>query len=74
MASVAPSSSFIFDQEKVNDEVWLPSKVEANLGARVALFKKFKHNSVTHFSDYKKYQINSDYKLNPTKTTDKPDR
>jgi hypothetical protein len=74
VASVAPSSSFIFDQEKVNDEVWLPSKVEANLGARVALFKKFKHNSVTHFSDYKKYQINSDYKLNPTKTTDKPDR
>ena len=41
---------------------------------RVALFKKFKHNSVTRFSDYKKYQINSDYKLNPPKTTDKPDR
>jgi outer membrane lipoprotein-sorting protein len=73
LASIAPSSAFVFDQEKVNDEVWLPSYAEANLSARVALFKKFKQNSVTRFSDYKKYQIDSEYKLNSPKTEEKPE-
>jgi len=74
LASIAPSSAFVFNQEKVNDEIWLPSYAEANLSARVALLKKYKQNSVTRFSDYKKYQIDSQYKLNPPKTEDKPDR
>jgi hypothetical protein len=73
VASVSPSSYFIFEQEKVDGDVWLPSYAEANFAARVLLLKKLKLDATTRYSDYKKYHIDSDYKFNKPKETDKPD-
>ncbi|HET8678302.1 MAG TPA: hypothetical protein VFO63_21050 [Blastocatellia bacterium] len=73
LASISPSSAFAFEQEKVGDEVWLPSYGEANISARIMLFAKFNRSMERRYSDYKKYQIDSDYELAKPKET-KPDQ
>jgi hypothetical protein len=71
-ASVAPSTAFVFEQEKVGDEVWLPSYGEANISARVLLFAKFNRSLERRYSDYKKYHIDSEYQLTKPKEPAKP--
>ena len=72
MASISPSSAFAFEQEKVGDEVWLPSFGEANISARLFLFAKFNRSMERRYSDYKKYKIDSEYDLDKPKDS-KPD-
>ena len=44
---------------RVNDEVWLPKRIEAKASARVALLKKYRIEADTSFSDYRKFQVES---------------
>jgi hypothetical protein len=74
LASISPSSAIIFEQEKVGDEVWLPSYSEINFSARVMLFSKLNRNFVHRNSDYRKYQIDSKYDMNKPKEGSKPDQ
>jgi hypothetical protein len=73
LASISPSSAFVFEQDKVDDEVWLPSYGEANISARVMLFAKFNRSMKRSYSDYKKYQIDSKYDLTKPTEGKKPD-
>jgi hypothetical protein len=54
VASLAKGSNFVFEQEKINDEVWLPSYAEVHVSGRI-VFVKLKQNFVDHFTDYKKF-------------------
>jgi hypothetical protein len=47
------------EQTRVNDEVWLPKRLEAEASARLALLKKFRGGLQITFSDYKKFQADS---------------
>ena len=47
------------DQTRVNGEVWLPKRLEAEASARVALVKKFHGRLEITYSDYKKFQTDS---------------
>ena len=44
---------------RVNDEVWLPKRIEAKASARVALVKKYNIEADTSFSNYRKFQVES---------------
>jgi hypothetical protein len=44
---------------RVNDEVWLPKRIEAKISARLALVKKYRVESETGFSNYRKFQVES---------------
>ena len=57
LANLQKGTSLVFEQGYVNDEVWLPTYMEAHLGVRVLLVKGFKVNEVTHYSDYKKFNV-----------------
>jgi len=57
VANVQKGTSFIFEQAFVNNEVWLPTYVEAHVGARVLLVKGIKVSDVTRYSDYKKFNV-----------------
>jgi hypothetical protein len=72
LASIGASTAFSFEQEKIGDEVWLPSSMEANLSARVLLLAKFNRSIERRYSDYKKYQIDSKYDLTKPKENAKP--
>ena len=55
VASLAKGSNFVFEQEKINDEVWLPSYAEVHFSGRI-VFVKLKGNYIDQFSDYKKFR------------------
>ena len=57
LANLQKGTSFVTEQEFVNNEVWLPTYEEAHVGVRVLLVKGFKVNEVTHYSDYKKFNV-----------------
>lgn len=63
LAAISPATAIVFEQEKVRDEVWLPSYNEINLSAKLFLFAKLNRNFVRRYNDYKKYQVDSDYEL-----------
>ena len=56
LASLAKGSNFIFDQEKINGEVWLPSYAEVHVAGRI-VFVKLKQNFIDRYSDYKKFHV-----------------
>ena len=56
LASLSKGSNFVFEQEKINDEVWLPSYAEVHLAGRI-VFVKLKQNFVDRYSDYKKFRV-----------------
>lgn len=57
LASVQKGTSFVFEQAFINNEVWLPTYMEAHLGARVLLLKGFKMSEAIRYSDYKKFNV-----------------
>jgi hypothetical protein len=57
LANLQKGTSFVFEQAYLNNEVWLPTYNEAHVGVRVLLVKGFKVNAVTHYSDYKRFNV-----------------
>lgn len=72
LASIGASTAFSFEQEKIGDEIWLPSFMEANISARVLLLAKFNRSVERRYTEYKKYQIDSNYDLSKPKENAKP--
>ncbi|HEU4390708.1 MAG TPA: hypothetical protein VFV34_23085 [Blastocatellia bacterium] len=72
LASIRPSTAFVFEQEKVDAEIWLPSYAEVNISARVLLFAKLNRSATLRYSDYKKHHVDSDYKLEKPKSDSRP--
>lgn len=59
LATVQKGTGFVFEQEYVNNEVWLPTYEEAHGGVKVLLVKGFRVGEVTKYSDYKKYHVDA---------------
>ena len=57
LANLQKGTSFVFEQAYVNNEVWLPTYVEAHVGVRLLLVKGFKVNVTTKYSDYKRFNV-----------------
>src|SRR6185295_2887883 len=72
LASISPSTAFVFEQDKIGDEVWLPSLMEANISVRLLVFAKFSRSVERRYSEYKKYQVDSKYELTKPKESVKP--
>jgi hypothetical protein len=57
LANLQKGTRFSFEQAYVNNEVWLPTYVEAHVGVRVLLVKGIKVNLVNRYSDYKRFNV-----------------
>lgn len=57
VANLQKGTSFVFEQAFINNEVWLPTYMEAHIGARVLLVKGFKMSVATRYSDYRKFNV-----------------
>lgn len=58
LASLDKGSSFVFEQAKVNNEVWLPSYTEVHAAGRL-LVVKLKANEIDRYTDYKRFRAES---------------
>jgi hypothetical protein len=63
LANLQKGTGFVFEQEYVNNEVWLPTYEEAHVNVRVLLVKGFKINEVTRYSDYKRFNVETVNKI-----------
>ena len=54
VGSISKGANLVIEQNKVNDEIWLPTYSEVHATARVA-FVHFKANQIDRYSDYKKF-------------------
>jgi hypothetical protein len=59
LANLQRGTSFVMEQSFVNNEVWLPTYMEAHLGARVLMLKGFKINEGIRYSDYKRFNVDT---------------
>ena len=57
LANLQKGTGFTFEQAYINNEVWLPTYVEAHVGVRVFLVKGLRVNVVTKYSDYKRFNV-----------------
>ncbi len=71
VASLGKGAEFVFEQDRINNEIWLPRYTEVNLSARVLLVAGMKVHRTEHFSDYKKFRIETKQEIK-TPTEPKP--
>jgi hypothetical protein len=67
LANLQKGTSFTFEQAFVNNEVWLPTYIEAHVGVRLLLVKGFKMNVTTRYSDYKRFNVETLNTINKPK-------
>jgi hypothetical protein len=58
VASVHKGTSFVFEQEKINEEIWMPTYIEVHVDARVFVVR-LKMDAVDRYSEYKKFRVGS---------------
>ena len=57
LANLQKGTSFVFEQAFVNNEVWLPTYLEAHVGVRFLLVKGIKASVATRYWDYRKFNV-----------------
>lgn len=55
LASLKSGAAFVIEQDRFNDEVWMPSFAEFNLAVRVFLVKGLSLNETVQYSNYKRF-------------------
>jgi hypothetical protein len=58
LGSLQKGSNVVFEQEKINREVWLPSYVEVHFAGRIFIVK-LRQNFSDRYTDYKKFSVGS---------------
>ncbi|MGH9684595.1 MAG: hypothetical protein ACRD4S_13410 [Candidatus Acidiferrales bacterium] len=56
LLSLQKGSNFVFEQTKLNNEVWLPSYAEIHADGRL-FFLKVKANEIDRYTDFKKFGV-----------------
>jgi len=59
LARIHKGTRVMYEQTRVNDEVWLPQHLTFKLDARVALFKGYKLDGEQTYKDYKKFRTSA---------------
>jgi hypothetical protein len=65
LVKLKKGATFVAEQERINDEIWLPSIMEINLNAKVLMLKGLNVNQLVKAYDYRKFQTEvKDAKVN----------
>lgn len=63
VARLRRGATVTYVRRKVNDEVWLPARLEIAGSGRTLIFRGFQLDAVTEWSDYKRFQVKTDEKF-----------
>ncbi len=73
LASLKEGGSFVMEQERVNNEIWLPTRADINLGVKVLLVKGLNFNQIVTYGNYKRFNVEAEReKLKDPVTPEKP--
>ncbi|MBV6433302.1 MAG: hypothetical protein IANPNBLG_03480 [Bryobacteraceae bacterium] len=59
LARLAKGSRLFIEQRRVNGEVWMPYRIQVDLDARLALFKRVQGELTVSFENFRKFQTDS---------------
>jgi hypothetical protein len=59
LARLSPGAKLVFEQTRVNDEVWLPKREFTSGSGRLGLLKKITMEQELTWSNYRKFQVES---------------
>jgi hypothetical protein len=59
LARLSPGAKLVFEQTRVNDEVWLPKRESTSGSGRLGLVKKIVMEQELTWSNYRKFQVES---------------
>jgi hypothetical protein len=59
LARLNPGARLVFEETRVNDEVWLPKREYMSGSGRIGLVKRVAEDQEIIWSDYKKFQVTS---------------
>jgi outer membrane lipoprotein-sorting protein len=60
LASLKEGANFVLEADRVNQEIWLPTRAEINLGVRVLLVKGININQTITYGDYKRFNVETE--------------
>ena len=69
LARLHKGATASFTRRKVNDEIWLPSEAQFAGSARLFLFKGIRLDSMSRYSDYKKFSVGTAVEYTPEKSS-----
>jgi hypothetical protein len=56
LARIHKGTRVVYEQTRINDEVWLPRHLDLKIDARIALLKEYNFDLEQSFRDYKKFR------------------
>jgi hypothetical protein len=59
LVRVERGAHMVFEQTRVNDEVWLPRRMVAQASARIGLIKKYREQVEVTYKNYRKFQTDA---------------
>jgi hypothetical protein len=59
LASLGAGSAFVFEQTRINGEVWLPSYLEVHFVLRALMLLKVQGTVIDRYTDYRKFHADS---------------
>src|SRR5262249_10288729 len=75
LASLKPGGGFVLEQDRINNEVWLPTYSEFNLSARVFLVAGLSINAIAKYSNYQRFNVEAEKeKLKDPVKSDSPQK
>ncbi|MBX3280137.1 MAG: hypothetical protein KF868_19215 [Acidobacteria bacterium] len=60
LASLKEGSTFVLEGARVNEEIWLPASVEANIAVRAFLLVGITINQSVRYMDYKRFNVEAE--------------
>jgi len=60
LASLKPGGSLVFEQDRINNEIWLPTRADLNISARVLLLRNFDAFATITYGNYKRFNVESE--------------
>jgi hypothetical protein len=60
LASLKEGASFVIEQDRINNEIWLPTRADISLSVRVLLLKNIDAFQTVDFSNYKRFNVDAE--------------
>jgi hypothetical protein len=60
LASIKPGGGFLLEQDRINNEIWLPTYAEFNFSARLLLLAGLSLNQTIKYDNYKRFNVEAE--------------
>ena len=60
LASLKEGATFVLENDRINNEIWLPTRANINLSLRILLVKGITANTLIEFGNYQRFNVDAE--------------